>query len=157
RSGSRKSRRLATRPTRPTTFPKSRSFRTTATTMKSCRSHSTTWGCCGKPRRRESRPADSPHAPLTRQGYATAFRLLSAGLLLMPAALARAEDKVVLQRNNSTARLTISGTIEDYTGTELTIRVEADEVPKTFPASDVVEIQTAQLESHTRGLRLLAE
>ena len=70
---------------------------------------------------------------------------------------ARAQDKVVLQRNNAAARVVISGTVEDFTGTGLTIRVEGDESLKTFPAVDVVEVQTAQHELHTRGLKLLAE
>lgn len=70
---------------------------------------------------------------------------------------ASAQDKVILQRKSLTARLTISGIVEDYTGTEVTIRTDSDESPKTFPASDVIEIQTAQTESQTRGLKLLAE
>ena len=66
--------------------------------------------------------------------------------------------KVVLQcRNNFTARLSISGIVEDYTGTEITIRTDADESLKTYPSADVVEIQTAQTESQTRGLKLLAD
>jgi len=82
---------------------------------------------------------------------------LAAGILVLTAGTARAQDKVILQRNNFTARLSISGIVEDYTGTEITIRTDADESLKTYPSADVVEIQTAQTESQTRGLKLLAE
>ncbi len=73
------------------------------------------------------------------------------------AAACTAQDKVVLQRPNLSSRLTISGFVEDYTGTEVSIRTEAGEPPRTFPSAEVVEIQTAHVEAHTQGLNLLAE
>src|SRR5437762_2881273 len=76
--------------------------------------------------------------------------------LLMAAGVASAQDKVILQRASLTARVTVSGIVEDYTGVEVSIRVESDETVKSYPAADVVEIQTAQTESHTRGLKLFA-
>jgi TolA-binding protein len=79
------------------------------------------------------------------------------GVLLLAIGVAGAQDKVVLQRNNAAARVVISGTVEDFTGTELTVRVEGDESLKKFPAGDVIEVQTAQHELHTRGLKFLSE
>jgi tetratricopeptide (TPR) repeat protein len=78
------------------------------------------------------------------------------GGLLMAAEVADAQDKVILQRASLTARVTVSGIVEEYTGVEVSIRTESDETVKTYPAADVVEIQTAQTESHTRGLKLFA-
>jgi len=78
-------------------------------------------------------------------------------LLLSLAGAARAQDKVILQRSNFSARVAISGVIEDYTGTEVSIRTDANEATKTYPAAEIVEIQTAQSELHTRGLKLLGE
>jgi len=75
---------------------------------------------------------------------------------MTPAALV-AEDRVVLQRANLSARVTITGIIEDYTGAEISIRTEAGEPLRTYPSAEVIEIQTAQTDSQTRGLRLLAD
>jgi tetratricopeptide (TPR) repeat protein len=83
--------------------------------------------------------------------------LLAAAIPLLSTCTAQAQDKVILQRTSLSARVTVSGLVENYTGTEITIRTETDEPPKTFPSADVVEIQTAQTDSHTRGLKLLAE
>jgi hypothetical protein len=68
-----------------------------------------------------------------------------------------AQDKVVLQRSNMSSRLMISGFVEDYTGIEVSIRTEAGEPARTYPSAEVVEVQTAHVEAHTRGLKLLAE
>jgi tetratricopeptide (TPR) repeat protein len=82
--------------------------------------------------------------------------LLAVAITLLPVA-AQAQDKVILQRSSLSARVTVSGVVENYTGTEISIRTDNDEPPKTFPSADVVEIQTPQTDSHTRGLKLLAE
>jgi tetratricopeptide (TPR) repeat protein len=82
---------------------------------------------------------------------------LAAAILLLSMGAAQAQDKVILQRSSYLARVTVSGVVENYTGTEISIRTENGEPVKTFPAADVVEIQTVQVESHTRGLQLLAE
>ncbi len=84
--------------------------------------------------------------------------LLTAGLFLTRASDLRAQDKVILQRSNFSARVAVSGIIEDYTGIEVSIRTEASKEPaKTYPSADVVEIQTTQSEPHLRGLKFLAE
>jgi tetratricopeptide (TPR) repeat protein len=70
--------------------------------------------------------------------------------------VARAEDKLVVRGTNTAARMTITGTVEDYTGVEVSIRTEPGEPPRTFPAKDVIEIQTSQSEAHTQGIKLLA-
>ncbi|HTI51710.1 MAG TPA: hypothetical protein VL475_12185 [Planctomycetaceae bacterium] len=82
---------------------------------------------------------------------------LALAIALLTGRIAHAEDKVILQRTSLSARVTVSGTVENYTGTEISIRTDNDEAPKTFPSADVVEIQTAQTDSHTRGLKLLAD
>ncbi|MGE5193830.1 MAG: tetratricopeptide repeat protein [Deltaproteobacteria bacterium] len=83
--------------------------------------------------------------------------LLAAATLLFMTSATQAQDKVILQRSSYSARVTVSGIVENYTGTEISIRTDNDEPPKIFPSADVVEIQTSQTESHTRGLKLLAE
>jgi tetratricopeptide (TPR) repeat protein len=82
---------------------------------------------------------------------------LAVGLLLAANSRTAAQDKVILQRSSYSARITVSGVVEDYTGVEVSIRTDSDEPPKTFPSADVVEIQTSQSESQVRGLRLLAD
>ena len=77
--------------------------------------------------------------------------------VLATAAGAMAQDKVVLQRPNMSSRLTISGYVVDYTGTEVSIRTDAGEPARAFPSAEVIEIQTAHVEAHTQGLKLLAE
>lgn len=89
---------------------------------------------------------------------ALGIRLFSITSLLVCAPwTAFAQDKVILQRGNYSARIMLSGTVDDYNGTELSIRTDGEEPAKTYPAADVVEIQTSQIEQHTRGLALLAE
>jgi Flp pilus assembly protein TadD len=83
--------------------------------------------------------------------------LAAAAVALLATGAAKAQDRVILQRSGYSARVTVSGVVENYTGTEISIRTDNDEPPKAFPAADVVEIQTSQTESHTRGLKLLAE
>ena len=77
-------------------------------------------------------------------------------LCAFAASAAQAEDNVTLRGGSTAARMTISGVVEDYTGVEVTIRTEPGEPPRSFPAKDVVEIQTSQTEAHTQGLKLLA-
>jgi tetratricopeptide (TPR) repeat protein len=78
-------------------------------------------------------------------------------IVLLSTGAAQAQDKVILQRSSLSARVMVSGVVENYTGTEISIRTDNDEPPKTFPSADVVEIQTAQTDSHNRGLKLFAE
>ena len=84
-------------------------------------------------------------------------RIAAPLVILFAASAAGAQDKVVLQRSTLSTRITISGLVEDYTGVEVSIRTEPGEAPKTYPAAEVIEIQTPQTDSHTRGLKLLAE
>jgi signal peptidase II len=83
--------------------------------------------------------------------------LAAIGCLLIASGVVNAQDKVILQRASFTARVTVSGIVEDYTGVEVSIRAESDQALRSYPAAEVIEIQTAQTESHTRGLRLLAD
>ena len=68
-----------------------------------------------------------------------------------------AQDKVVLRRGTATGKITMSGFIEDYTGAEISIRLDPTDPPRKYPAADVIEIQTLQTEPHNQGLKHLAE
>ena len=72
------------------------------------------------------------------------------------AASASAQDKVVLRRGNLSGRVTLSGTIDDCTGSELKIR-SGDGTVRTYPAADIISIETPQTEAHDRGLKHLAD
>jgi tetratricopeptide (TPR) repeat protein len=96
-----------------------------------------------------------------RPGTAKRLTLLVASWLAswltVAPAVAPAEDRVILQRAGLSARVTITGVVEDYTGAEISIRTDPAEPVRAFPSSEVIEIQTAQTDFQTRGLRLLAE
>src|SRR5262245_60059927 len=88
-------------------------------------------------------------------------RVCACGCLWMIAAIAtampaKADDRVVLQRGTLSGRIAVSGTVEDYTGAGIAVRLPSGEL-KTYPAAEVVEVQTPQIEPHARGVRLLAE
>ena len=85
------------------------------------------------------------------------FRCLGILWLGAIASAASAQDKVILQRSTISGRIAISGHVEDYTGIEVLVRTETDEPPRSYPAAEVIEIQTTQVESQTRGLKLLAD
>ena len=72
-------------------------------------------------------------------------------------AVASGQDRVVLLLKGGKSRIAVTGIITDYTGTQITIRPRAGMAPKTYPASQVLEVQTSQSESHARGLELLAD
>ena len=73
------------------------------------------------------------------------------------ASAASAEDKVVLLLKGGSSRITISGTIVDYTGRSIQIRPRAGMAVKTYPTSQVLEVHTSQSTAHSRGLELLAD
>ncbi|MFN0056321.1 MAG: tetratricopeptide repeat protein [Planctomycetales bacterium] len=73
------------------------------------------------------------------------------------AANADAQDRVVLRRGGFSGRITASGTIEDYTGTEITLRAVPGDAVRRYPSAEVVAIETQQTEPHERGLALLGE
>lgn len=83
--------------------------------------------------------------------------VVCAGLWLCGLGAARAQDKVVLQRGGLGGRMTISGAVEEYTGEQVVIRGDSKEPPRTYPGSEVIEIQTTRTASHTRGLERLAD
>jgi signal peptidase II len=55
------------------------------------------------------------------------------------------------------ARASVSGNIIDYTGEMITIRTKADGPVRVYPAAQVVEVRTAQMEAHRIGLREFAQ
>ena len=67
-----------------------------------------------------------------------------------------AEDRVVIQQPGG-SRHPVLGVIENYTGNTLTIRLRVgDNKLRSFPRSDVVEVQTAYTARHDKGRQLLA-
>jgi tetratricopeptide (TPR) repeat protein len=67
-----------------------------------------------------------------------------------------AQDRVVLKRGRSSGRMTVSGEVIDFTGEEIRIRSSAGDAVRTYPAAEVVAVETAQSESHDRALAALA-
>lgn len=75
---------------------------------------------------------------------------------LASACPAVAQDRIVLQRAGSTGRLAVTGTVDDYVGDEIRIRTSPGEV-QSFPAAEVIDVQTTQVPAHVRGLKLWDE
>ncbi len=74
--------------------------------------------------------------------------------LLASAGLAHADDDArdeVVIRSKSGGRFVQKGTILDFTGRELTIRVTRGGRETTYPAEDVVAVTTGRSEHHVRG------
>jgi len=68
-----------------------------------------------------------------------------------PAGEADSLDAVTIQRAGSTGRITLRGTIHDYTGTRLEFFPGAGGGMQTFAAGEVVAVTTPQTEPHRRG------
>ena len=66
-----------------------------------------------------------------------------------------AEDRVVIQQPGG-SRFPVTGLVEDYTGRDLTIRTRIGDKLRSYPRSDVVEVQTAYTVHHNKGRQLLA-
>src|SRR5262249_5702525 len=82
--------------------------------------------------------------------------MFAAGLLVAAGARsASGQDKVVLRHGNLGGKMTLSGTVEDYTGEQITIRDDSSKTRRVYPGSEVVEIETTRSLPHTRGLELL--
>ena len=69
--------------------------------------------------------------------------------------LCSAEDRVVIQQPGG-SRLPVTGLVEDYTGRNLTIRLRVGDKLRSYPRSEVVEVQTAYTAHHDKGRQLLA-
>jgi tetratricopeptide (TPR) repeat protein len=67
-----------------------------------------------------------------------------------------ARDKVTLQLEGASSRTIITCTVLDYTGESITIRTRSNLPARSYPAAQVVEVQTAQTEPHMRGLEKFA-
>ena len=92
-------------------------------------------------------------ASLGSAGQTSAARLAFASIVLISVSTSIAEDKVVLQLQDSTSRVTVSGTIMDYTGSTLSILLRSGGKPKKYLASQVVQVRTSQCEPHQLGLK----
>lgn len=86
------------------------------------------------------------------------LRILCGTMVLIAGLAARAsasgEDRIILQPKEGTSRIALSCTIADYTGREITVIPYPGAAPKSYPAAEVVEVQTAYTASHQRGLEL---
>ena len=95
-------------------------------------------------------------APLRVAAKLCAVNAVWLVLIALPAAV-RAEDRVVLQPGGRfSSRITVKGRIEDYTGDQLRIQLKTGGTAKSYPAEQVIEVDTPQSPSHQRGLSLLA-
>ncbi|MGE3316950.1 MAG: tol-pal system YbgF family protein [Planctomycetaceae bacterium] len=93
----------------------------------------------------------------------TPQRVIPIGLaiiaLLLPAAAApppSATDTVTLQREGSVGRITLRGTVRDFTGRSLEFLPGAGGGMQSFPAAEVVEVDTPRIDSHRRGIQALS-
>lgn len=68
-----------------------------------------------------------------------------------------AEDQAEIQPATQSARATFKGLIIDYTGETLSIRTGPMAVVKTFPAAEVISVETEYVPAHSRGLELFTE
>lgn len=94
-----------------------------------------------------------PIHPLSRSLCRCAAPLLAVGLLVV-ARSSRADDVVNLQPAGQASRVTFRGVILDYTGTTLTLRTGVGAGIKTYPAAEVVSIQTEYEPEQRRGEEL---
>ena len=91
-------------------------------------------------------------------------RLLAAGALLISlfwAAPARAQhadpqDRVVLRFEDSGSQIALTCTVVEYTGREITLRPGPTMPERTYPASQVVSVETPQTRGHVDGLQHFA-
>ena len=86
------------------------------------------------------------------------FRVLLAALALVgrPARAATEDVVVYAAGKDARGRLTVTGTILDYTGAQLLIRTDAGR-EQTIPAERVIELKTEWTAAHQEGDRLFAE
>lgn len=86
------------------------------------------------------------------------IRILLVGICVIAGLpTARGQDKIILRHGKSGGKMTISGIVEDYTGEQITIRGEGGEPTRTYPGSEVVEIETTRSLPHARGIELFEE
>lgn len=69
--------------------------------------------------------------------------------------LSTAEDRVVIQQPGG-SRFPVTGIVDDYTGRDLTIRTRIGDKLRSYPRSDVIEVQTAYTARHDKGRQLFA-
>jgi tetratricopeptide (TPR) repeat protein len=106
--------------------------------------------------------AEAQNARTLQGGCRSALRtaaLLIAVLLVHAGSVgnARGEDRVVIQPEGSSSRISIRGQIQDYTGRSITLSVGPGDVLKSYPSSQVVEVETPQIPEHRHALKLYAE
>ncbi|MBW3543625.1 MAG: hypothetical protein KY476_25520, partial [Planctomycetes bacterium] len=57
-------------------------------------------------------------------------------------------DRVTLRSERSGGRTVIAGEIVDYTGEHLLLRTRAGMAPRSYPADQVVSVETSQTAQH---------
>lgn len=92
--------------------------------------------------------------------YACRVAAALIGLVLPTVAAAQnfqqedATDKVTLQPEGKTSRVTFTCRILDYTGEKITVLIKLNGEERTFPASTVVSTETVQTGPHVKGQAL---
>jgi signal peptidase II len=86
--------------------------------------------------------------PKVARGIAATIAALLVGAV-------HAEDRVVFQPAGQSGRVTMTGSIQDYTGRELNLLTRVGEGRKRIPAREVVEVTTNYVAAHERGRREL--
>lgn len=68
-----------------------------------------------------------------------------------------ATDRVTLQPENSSSHITVPCDVLDYTADSIQIRLRTGGSVRTYPASEVADVETPQTEPHIRGLARFAQ
>jgi len=82
--------------------------------------------------------------------------LLYCILICSNAAHCLSEDRVILQPEKQSSRISLPCTILDYTREKITVRTRTGSVVKDYPASQVVQVQTYQTPAQLAGLKLFS-
>lgn len=75
-------------------------------------------------------------------------------LLFTTTCVAETKDRVVVRQPNG-SRIGVSGTIVEYTGNEIQIRLNANSQPRTYNVADVTEVVYGRTRSHLNGMDAL--
>lgn len=68
----------------------------------------------------------------------------------------RAEDRVLLQLEGQSSRISVAGVVLDYTGQALTLQTRVGTGVKRYARSEIVEVATTYSERHQQGRDLFA-
>ncbi len=78
--------------------------------------------------------------------------LMGMGAILAPARLS-AKDRLVLQPRDKASPLVLACDIVDYTAEMVSVHIHAQTAVRTFPADEIISVETVQTKSHREGVR----